>query len=220
MRFWTYIRGGRIKRNLFGDLYVNRNFLSPRSTRYKREEISSSITLIRSGKMNVFDAIKQRRSIRSYQDKHIEEDKLLRVLEAGRLAPSAKNLQEWRYVIVKDKDLRKKVAVAANNQYFIAEAPVIIVGCATMADYVLTCGQPAHSIDLAISMDHMTLQAVEEGLGTCWIGAFKEDEVKKVLNIPPEMRVVEIMPLGYPKFIPDPKPRKKLEEIVFHDKYQ
>ncbi|MFH1335231.1 MAG: nitroreductase family protein [Candidatus Zixiibacteriota bacterium] len=170
--------------------------------------------------MNVFEAIKQRRSIRSYQDKPIEEDKLLRVLEAGRLAPSAKNLQEWRYVIVKDKDLRKKVAVAANNQYFIAEAPVIIVGCATMADYVLTCGQPAHSIDLAISMDHMTLQAVEEGLGTCWIGAFKEEEVKKLLNIPPEMRVVEIMPLGYPKFVPDPKPRKKLEEIVFHDKYQ
>jgi nitroreductase len=170
--------------------------------------------------MNVFEAIKQRRSVRSYQDKPIEEEKLLRVLEAGRLAPSAKNLQEWRYVIVRDKELRKKVAVAANNQYFIAEAPVIIVGCATMADYVLTCGQPAHSIDLAISMDHMTLQAVEEGLGTCWIGAFKEDEVKKVLNIPPEMRVVEIMPLGYPKFIPDPKPRKKLEEIVFHDKYQ
>lgn len=170
--------------------------------------------------MNVFEAIKQRRSIRSYQDKPIEEDKLLRVLEAGRAAPSAKNLQEWRYVIVKDKDLRKKVAVAANNQYFIAEAPVIIVGCATMADYVLTCGQPAHSIDLAISMDHMTLQAVEEGLGTCWIGAFKEDEMKKLLNIPLEMRVVEIMPLGYPKFIPDPKPRKKLEEIIFHDRYQ
>ncbi len=170
--------------------------------------------------MNVFEAIKKRRSIRSYQDKPIEEDKLLRVLEAGRLAPSAKNLQEWRYVIVKDKELRKKVAVASNNQYFIAEAPVIVVGCATITDYVLSCGQPAHSIDLAISMDHMTLQAVEEGLGTCWIGAFKEDEVKRLLNIPPEMRVVEIMPLGYPKFIPHPKPRKKLEEIVFHEKYQ
>jgi nitroreductase len=176
--------------------------------------------LRRSRKMNVFEAIKKRRSIRSYQDKPIEEEKLFRVLEAGRMAPSAKNLQEWRYVIVQDKELRKKVAVAANNQYFISEAPVIIVGCAVMADYVLTCGQPAHSIDLAISMDHMTLQAVEEGLGTCWIGAFKEDEVKKLLNIPSEVRVVEIMPLGYPKFVPDPKPRKKLEEIVFYDKYQ
>lgn len=170
--------------------------------------------------MNVFDAIKSRRSIRSFKEEPIEEEKLLRVLEAGRLAPSAKNLQEWRYILVKDKELRRKVAVACNNQYFIAEAPVVIVGCATMADYVLTCGQPAHTIDVSISMDHMTLQAVEEGLGTCWIGAFKQDEVKRILNVPPEMRVVEIMPLGYPKFQPEPKPRMKLEEIIFHDKYQ
>jgi nitroreductase len=170
--------------------------------------------------MNVFDAIKTRRSIRSFDDKPIEEEKLLRVLEAGRLAPSAKNLQEWRYVIIKDKELRRKIAVASNNQYFIAEAPVVIVGCATNVDYVLSCGQPAYAIDVTISMDHMTLQAVEEGLGTCWIGAFKEEEVKKILNIPKEMRVVEIMPLGYPKFTPAPKPRKKLEEIVFYDKYQ
>jgi len=170
--------------------------------------------------MNVFDAIKLRRSIRSFEDKPIEEEKLLRVLEAGRLAPSAKNRQEWRYVVVKDKELRRKMAVASNNQYFIAEAPVVIVGCATMVDYVLSGGQPAYTIDVAISMDHMTLQAVEEGLGTCWIGSFKEDEVKRILNIPPEMRVVEIMPLGYPKSLPDPKPRKKLREIVFYDKYQ
>ncbi|UCB52640.1 MAG: nitroreductase family protein [Candidatus Zixiibacteriota bacterium] len=170
--------------------------------------------------MNVFDAINTRRSIRSFQDKPIEEEKLQRVLDAGRLAPSAKNTQEWRYVVVKDAELRRKVAVAANNQYFIAEAPVVIVGCATWADYILSCGQLAHSIDVAISMDHMSLQAVEEGLGTCWIGAFKEDAVKKILYVPPEMRVVEIMPLGYPKFQPDPKPRKPLEEIVFYDKYQ
>ncbi len=170
--------------------------------------------------MNVFDAIKLRRSIRGFKDKSIEEEKLLRVLEAGRLAPSAKNRQEWRYVVVKDKELRRKIAVASNNQYFIAEAPVVIVGCATMVDYVLSCGQPAYTIDVSISMDHMTLQAVEEGLGTCWIGFFKEDEVKKILNIPQEMRVVEIMPLGYPKFLPEPKPRKKFQEIVFYDKYQ
>jgi nitroreductase len=170
--------------------------------------------------MNVFDAIKTRRSIRSFENKPIEEEKLLRVLEAGRLAPSAKNTQEWRYVVVKDAELRRKIAVAANNQYFIAEAPVVIVGCATWADYVLSGGQPAHTIDVAISMDHMSLQAVEEGLGTCWIGAFKEDEVKRILNIPENMRVVEIMPLGYPKFQPDPKPRKKLEEIVFYDRYK
>jgi nitroreductase len=170
--------------------------------------------------MNVLDAIKQRRSIRAFQDKPIEEEKLRRVLEAGRLAPSAKNRQEWRYVLVRDKELRRKVAVACNNQYFIAEAPLVIVGCATMTDYVLTCGQPAYAIDVSISMDHMTLQAVEEGLGTCWIGAFKEDEVKRVLGIPEDMRVVEVMPLGYPRFQPEAKPRMKLEEIVFYDRYQ
>lgn len=170
--------------------------------------------------MNVFEAIKERRSIRAFEEKPIPEDKLLRVLEAGRLAPSAKNMQEWRYVLVEDNELRRKLAVACNNQYFIAEAPVVIVGCATMTDYILTCGQPAYTIDVSISMDHMSLQAVEEGLGTCWIGAFKEDEVKKLLNIPEEMRVVEVMPLGFPKFQPDPKPRMKLEDIVFHDKYR
>jgi nitroreductase len=169
--------------------------------------------------MNVFEAIKTRRSIRSFDDRPIEEEKLLRVLEAGRLAPSAKNRQEWRYVVVKDKELRKKLAVAANNQYFLAEAPVIIVGCATLVNYVLSCGQPAYTIDVSISMDHMTLQAVEEGLGTCWIGAFKEDEVKRILNIPDDIRVVELMPLGYPKFLPEPRPRKRLNEIVFFDRW-
>jgi nitroreductase len=170
--------------------------------------------------MNVFEAIKRRRSIRAFEDKPIGENKLLRVLEAGRLAPSAKNRQEWRYVLVRDKELRRKLAVACNNQYFIAEAPVVIVGCATMTDYVLTCGQPAYTIDLTISMDHMSLQAVEEGLGTCWIGAFQEEEVKKLLNVPPEMRVVEVMPLGYPKFQPEPKPRMGLDEIVSYDEYR
>jgi nitroreductase len=170
--------------------------------------------------MNVLDAIRQRRSIRAFEDRTIEEDKLLRVLEAGRLAPSAKNRQEWRYVLVRDKDLRRKLAVACNNQYFIAEAPVVIVGCATMTDYVLSCGQPAYTIDVTISMDHMTLQAVEEGLGTCWIGSFQEDEVKRLLNVPAEMRIVEVMPLGYPKFQPGSKPRIGLDKIVFQEKYR
>ncbi|MDP2961027.1 MAG: nitroreductase family protein [candidate division Zixibacteria bacterium] len=169
--------------------------------------------------MNVFEAIKSRRSIRSFLDKPIEEEKLLRVLEAGRLAPSSKNLQEWKFVVVKDKKLRKKLVVAANNQHFLAEAPVVIIGCATLVNYVMSCGQYAYPIDLAIAMDHMTLQAVEEGLGTCWIGSFKEDEVKKILNIPENMRIVELLPLGYPKTIPPARTRKKLGEIVCYDSW-
>jgi nitroreductase len=167
--------------------------------------------------MNVFDAIKKRRSIRAFLDKPIEEEKLLRVLEAGRLAPSAKNLQEWKFIVVKDKELKKRIAVASNHQTFIAEAFVIILGCATITDYVMTCGQPAYPIDLTIGMTQMTLQAVEEGLGTCWIGAFNEDEVKKILNIPKEVRVVQLFPLGYPESSPEPRERKKLKEIVCYD---
>jgi len=169
--------------------------------------------------MNVFEAIKSRRSIRSFLDKPIEEEKLLRVLEAGRLAPSAKNLQEWKFVIVKDQGLRKKLALAANNQPFIAEAPVIIVGCATLVNYVMSCGQYAYPIDLAIALDHMTLQAVEEGLGTCWVGSFKEDEVKKLLQIPENIRIVELLPIGYPKDVPPARARKKLEEIICFDRW-
>jgi nitroreductase len=169
--------------------------------------------------MNVFEAIKSRRSIRSFADQTIEEEKLRKVLEAGRLAPSAANMQEWKFVVVRDKETKEKLATAANNQRFIAKADVVIVGCATEVDKIMTCGQYTYPIDLAIAMDHMSLQAVEEGLGTCWIGAFDEAEVKKVLGIPPEIRVVELMPLGYPLFVPEPRPRKGIDEIVAYDRW-
>ncbi|KPL04125.1 MAG: nitroreductase [candidate division Zixibacteria bacterium SM23_73_2] len=167
--------------------------------------------------MDVFEAIKKRRSIRSYEDKPIEEDKLKKVLEAGRLAPSAANRQEWKFVIVKDRFLKKKIAAAANKQNFISQAGAIIVGCGTECFNVMTCGQYAYTVDVSIAMTQMSLQAVEEGLGTCWIGAFKEDEVKKILNLPDEVRVVELMTLGYPAYVPEPTLRKKLDEVVSYD---
>lgn len=169
--------------------------------------------------MKVMEAIEARRSIRSYQDREIEEDKLRRVLEAGRLAPSASNMQEWKYVVVRDKELRKKMAAAARGQSFVGEASAVIVGCAVHTDKVMSGGQCAYPIDLAISMDHMTLAAVEEGLGTCWIGAFSEPEVKKVLGIPEEVRVVCLLPLGYPAEEPGTKPRKSFEECVVWDRW-
>lgn len=169
--------------------------------------------------MNVFEAIKSRRSIRSFADRAIEEEKLKKVLDAGRLAPSAANMQEWKFVVVRDKETKEKLATAANNQRFIAKADVIVVGCATIVDQIMTCGQYTYPIDLAIAMDHMSLQAVEQGLGTCWIGAFKEDEVKSILGIPKEIRVVELMPLGYPLHVPEPRERKTLNQVVVYDKW-
>jgi len=170
--------------------------------------------------MDVMTAIKTRRSIRSYQDKDIEEEKLNLVLEAGRLAPSASNLQEWRFVVVKDKATREKLAAAAHHQRFVGEAPVVIVACAVITDHMMACGQLSYPIDVAIAVDHMTLKAVEEGLGTCWIGAFEEDEVKKILNIPERVRVVALLPIGYPKYVPSPTPRKNIKEIVVYEKWK
>jgi nitroreductase len=148
--------------------------------------------------MDVMEAIRKRKSVRKYLNKKVEEDKLFAVLEAGRLAPSASNRQEWRFIIVRDQSSKKKLAEAANNQSFIAEAPIVIAACAETDEHVMTCGQACYPIDVAIALDHITLAAVELGLGTCWIGAFDEKKVKQILEIPSEIRVVALMPLGYP----------------------
>jgi nitroreductase len=148
--------------------------------------------------MNVLDAIRTRKSVRRYLNKAVEEDKLLAVLEAGRLAPSASNRQEWRFIIVKDTETKKKLAEAANSQSFVAEASVVIAACAETDEHVMSGGQACYPIDVAIALDHMTLAAVELGLGTCWIGAFDEGKVKEILGVPAEIRVVVLMPLGYP----------------------
>ena len=170
--------------------------------------------------MEVMEAILKRRSVRAYEPREVEEDKLLRVLEAGRLSPSASNRQERRFVVVKDAGMRKLLSEAAKNQKFVAEAPVVIVACAAVdTDYVMACGQLAYPIDTAIAVDHMTLQAVEEGLGTCWIGAFDEGRVKGILDIPEEVRVVSLLPIGYPADVSRPKSRMSLDEIVMQEKW-
>ncbi len=163
--------------------------------------------------MNLMQAIRTRRSIRNYQDKLVEEEKLLAVLEAGRLAPSAKNMQDWKFIVVRDFATRQRLAEAARDQQFVAQAPVVIAACGT-SDLVMTCGQPAYAVDVAIALDHMTLAAASLDLGTCWIGAFYEDKVKEILGVPQEVRVVALLPLGYPAEQPGPRPRKTLDEVV------
>ena len=167
--------------------------------------------------MDVVKAVADRRSIRAYQDKPIEKDKLKRILEAGRQAPSAGNRQPWKFVVVTDPATRKKLAVAAREQAFVAEAPAVIVGCAVQTDRVMLCGQSCYPIDVAIAMTTMSLAATAEGLGTCWIGALHEDQVKEILGIPEEVRVVELMPIGYPASNPEARPRKPIEEFVVFD---
>jgi nitroreductase len=148
--------------------------------------------------MDVLDAIRKRKSVRKYLNKTIDKEKLLTILEAGRIAPSASNRQEWRFVIVRDSETKRKLADAANSQSFIGEASVVIVACAETDEHVMRCGQACYPIDVAIALDHITLAAVDLGLGTCWIGAFDASKVKQILSIPVNIQVVALMPLGYP----------------------
>jgi len=170
--------------------------------------------------MEVFEAIKNRYSCRSYKAEPVPEEKLKKILEAARLAPSAHNEQEWKFIVVRDSEKRKKLAKAALSQDFIAEAPVVIVAVATDPEHILSSGVPAYTLDLAIAIEHMALEAVEEGLGTCWIGAFDQVAVKKILKITERCKVVALLPLGYPADEPRPKSRKKLKEIISYDGFK
>ncbi|MEI7475406.1 MAG: nitroreductase family protein [bacterium] len=171
--------------------------------------------------MDVFKAISERSSIRSYVDKEVEQEKIDKILEVARLSPSASNKQRWKFIVVKNKETINKLAIASRNQLFIAEAPIVIVACAVESSHVMTCGQPAYTVDLSIAFSYMLLEAHALGLGACWIGAFFEEPVKEILNIPPSIKVVALTPIGYAKGeLVVPKKRKTLSEIVCYEEYQ
>ena len=170
--------------------------------------------------MDVYEAIVRRKSVRSFKDEEVSEEIISRLLEAARLAPSASNRQEWRFIVVRDQVMRSNLAEAARGQKFVGEAPVVLACCAETDEHVMACGQLCYPIDVAIAMDHITLCAALEGMGTCWIGAFDEDQVKKLLGISSAVRVVGLLPIGYPT---DPSSVKKkrlpLEEIVKYERW-
>ncbi|MCK4334579.1 nitroreductase family protein [candidate division WOR-3 bacterium] len=169
--------------------------------------------------MDVAKAIRDRRSVRSYENKDIPQEVLLKVLEAARLAPSANNRQPWKFVVVREAAKRKALAKAAKEQQFVAEAPVVIAAVALEPERTMTCGVPIYAVDLAIAVDHMTLAAVQQGLGSCWIGAFYQEDVKKLLEIPDECKVAALLTLGYPRDQARFKNRKSLDEIVCYEKW-
>lgn len=170
--------------------------------------------------MEVYDAIRTRKSVRAFLPRSVPDETLRRVLEAARGAPSARNGQEWRFVVVRGKETRERIAREAARQPFIGTAPVLLACCAETDGRIMRCGQPAYPIDVAIAMDHLTLAATAEGLGTCWIGSFDEGLVKELLGIPSAVRVVQLMPLGYPA---DPavvsKSRLGLDTLLHHERW-
>ncbi|MBU4483026.1 MAG: nitroreductase family protein, partial [Actinomycetia bacterium] len=135
---------------------------------------------------SLMDLIEKRKSIRSYKPQDVEEEKLNYILQAFRKAPSAKNLQPWKLIVVKDKKKISDLSIACNNQTFISEAPVLIVACAKEDEAYGVMGgyMNSYPVDVALALEHLILAATEKGLGTCWIGAFKEKLVKDLLDVP------------------------------------
>ena len=162
--------------------------------------------------MNLYEVIKSRYSVRSYLNKPVEQEKLDRILDAARLAPSGSNRQPWKFVVVRDAETRKKLVPACSNQEFVGQAPVVIAGVGLMPDRIMSCGVPGDPVDVAIALEHVALAATAEGLGTCWIGSFHQDQVRRVLDVPANAKVVEVMTLGYPADHPRPKARERIAE--------
>lgn len=167
--------------------------------------------------MEVKEAILQRYSVRNYLEKPVPEDLLLEILDLARMAPSARNSQLWKIIVVREKKLREELMVASFNQSFIAQAPVVLAGVSLKPEWIMTCEVPAYAVDLAIVFDHITLMATSLGLGTCWIGAFSQPKVKKILDIPEEYKVMGLLPLGYPAFQVLKKKRKELEDLITYE---
>lgn len=173
--------------------------------------------------MEVFECIKTRRSIRKFLDVDIGMDKVGLLVEAGKAAPCAGNLQNWKFVIVKNNNNRHKLADAAFQQYWIASAPVIIVVCAEIEkieQYYGIRGEKLYAIqNCAAAVQNILLMAHNLGLGACWVSAFDENMVSRVLELPSDARPQAIIPVGYPdEQVPEPM-EYTVENVTFLEKW-
>ena len=148
--------------------------------------------------MGLLPEIQRRTSVREFLARPVDPAKLSRIVEAGRLAPSAKNRQAWRFIVVENESIRASLRDAAFGQEHLGQAPVVIALCTTNIEYKMPNGQLSYPVDLAIAGTFMMLQAVHEGLGTCIVTTFNEEDVKSVLTVPYSMRVVAMVAVGHP----------------------
>lgn len=169
--------------------------------------------------MELMETLQRRRSIRSYKPDPVEPGKIALILEAARLAPSWKNLQCWRFMVVTSPDKRQGVAEAlpATNpgRKALLEAPVNIILCANPQESEVWEGKDFYMLDAGLAMEHLILAATAQGLATCWQGLFSEDKMRSALGVPDNFRVIAVTPLGYPAQEKSPRPRKALGEIAF-----
>jgi len=173
--------------------------------------------------LELFEAIRKRRSIRAYTKEAISEEEVKKLIDAARWAPSAGNIQPWEFIIIRNAETKRKLSAAALNQTSIEEAPVVIVVCADQKrsawgyehrGATLYCLQ-----DTAAATQNLLLAAYALGLGTCWIGAFQEEEARQALNIPMDVRPVAIIPVGHSAEKPTIPSKRPISEIVHYEKF-
>ncbi len=173
--------------------------------------------------MDVFEAIEARRSIRSFTDKKVSDEDVMKILDAARQAPSAGNLQPWEFIVVRDGKIKRALAEAALEQHFIEEAPVVIVACADKSRSSRRYGSRGSTLyciqDTGAAIQNLHLAAYALGLGTCWVGSFSEAKTRKLLELPLNVRPVAIIPVGYPAEKPKPRNRRPLTDIVHFGKF-
>ncbi len=164
--------------------------------------------------MDTFECIRKRRDIRSFIDREVSDEVIMKIIEAGRLAPSAMNLQPWDFIVIKDKQTIKALGPLCTSGRFIVDASFAIVVCTDPSN-------KWHEIDGARAVQNMALSGWNEGAGCCWIGAIDRQKVKEMLNIPPKLHVLTILPFGYPEqfTVKRKKNRKTLSEIVHREKF-
>lgn len=167
--------------------------------------------------MTLWQAIQARRSVRAYQDRDIEPEKLEAVLRAANQAPSAGNLQAYEIHLIRDLPTKRALAAAALDQRFVAQAPVVLIFCAhpaRSAKYGARGAQLYSVQDATVAAAYAQLAATAQGLATCWVGAFDDEGVIRAARLPAGQRPVAMLPLGYPAEDPAPTPRRPLEQLV------
>jgi nitroreductase len=173
--------------------------------------------------MDVLEAIKGRRSIRAFRHEGVSSGIVKILIDAARWAPSAGNIQPWEFIIVRNSITKRKLAEAALNQMFLELAPVVIVICADENRSFRRYGARGKRLyciqDTAAAIQNIHLAAYSLGLGTCWVGAFREEEVRQILNIPVGIKPVAMIPLGYGAEVPEPRRRSPATQMVHNEAF-
>ena len=187
--------------------------------------------LVKRSDRNMMNAVESRKSIRRYQQRPIDDEMILQLIESARVAPSGSNTQPWNFIIVKSEETKRKIAKINGAQAWMVDAPVHIVCVADLRvrikdnmEIYIDEDSPQREVkqiirDTAIAVEHIVLEAQSLGFGSCWNAAFVQEDIRPILNIPNDKYVVAVITVGYADESPMPRPRKRMEEIIRYEKW-